>query len=46
MMQEERSPGVTEKMGTNNKVEEMALNRMRMDRSTMVIGVTEKKRNI
>lgn len=46
MMQEERSPGVTEKMGTNDKVQEMSLDRMKKDRSTMVIGVKEKKINI
>lgn len=42
----EKSWGNREKMGTNDKVEEMTLDRTREDRSTMVIGVKEKKRNI
>lgn len=43
MMQENRRPGVTEKMGTNDKVEEMAIDEMREGRSTTVIGVKAKK---
>lgn len=39
MMQEKRSPGVVErKMGTDDEVEEVALERMMEGRSTVVNG--------
>lgn len=43
---EEKTWGNTEKMGTNNKVEETAVDRMREDGSTMVIGIKAKTSSI